>query len=281
MSFNLRISRSFILVSKGYQTKTSNSVWKNFMTSGKTKRIIDRRLFLEFFELNSFDNEELEKSYHKYVVPKNSQTRIINYVPTREDFKRNLAQIIENSHSQSNVNHLDGNSISKDVQLKNNSLTVDEILTFFPPNKVSTSTTSSIKSVSPTTSNNTNNTVDKSLKIDGTQPSHSHSSDLIDFEYYSTTLRSVGNKLDDRIWAVTVSFALTGASIGMIIPCMPFLVKELQLSSSEFGLVITSFAIAKLLTNIPAAHYVDLIGRKNMLVSGLSLCALGIGGIGE
>ena len=71
-----------------------------------------------------------------------------------------------------------------------------------------------------------------------------------------------------------------GTTIGIIVPCMPLLVNELNISSTQFGLIVSSFGIAKLLGNIPSSHYVNIIGRKPMFFSGLGLASVAIGGIG-
>lgn len=73
---------------------------------------------------------------------------------------------------------------------------------------------------------------------------------------------------------------MTGTTIGIIVPCMPLLVNELNITSTQFGLIVSSFGVAKLLGNIPASHYVNIIGRKPMFFSGLGLASVAIGGIG-
>ncbi|CAM9434436.1 unnamed protein product, partial [Ectocarpus fasciculatus] len=97
---------------------------------------------------------------------------------------------------------------------------------------------------------------------------------------YKSRLRSVAERLDPRIWPIAASFFLTGTSLGIVVPCMPLLVSELSITPSQFGFVISSFALAKLISNIPSTHYVDIVGRKPLMVAGLGMCALGLSGIG-
>lgn len=60
---------------------------------------------------------------------------------------------------------------------------------------------------------------------------------------------------------------------------MPLLASQLALSSTDFGLVISSFGLSKLLGNIPSSYYVDKYGRKSTMIGGLLLCSIGLGGI--
>lgn len=54
---------------------------------------------------------------------------------------------------------------------------------------------------------------------------------------------------------------------------------QVGLSPSEYGLVVSSFGLSKLLGNIPAAYYVDIAGRKPAMVTGLAVCAVGLGAL--
>ncbi len=97
---------------------------------------------------------------------------------------------------------------------------------------------------------------------------------------YKSRVMELADRLDPRIWPIAASFFLTGASLGVVVPCMPLLVSELSITPSQFGFVISSFALAKLFSNIPSTHYVDIVGRKPLMVAGLGMCAVGLSGIG-
>lgn len=296
------LMKSFVLSSKKVNTSFKVVCTYVRLASTSNKKVpkpIDRRIFLEFFEIHTFNDDEILNSYRKFVMNNIHQNLSNNehHVPTRYEFTNNLKQILENVHIQKIILHSNENSklhtisessLSKAPKIEYcPKITVDEIMQHFPPNFSPVNSFESLRTTTmpqnkearrqlPNTSMVTavHTTVPLQLKNSRASP------ELIDYNYYRSTFLSIGNKLDDRIYAVTFSFLLTGASIGMIIPCMPFLVKELGLSSSEFGMVITSFGIAKLMANIPAGYYVDVVGRKKMLVYGLGLCAVGIGGIG-
>jgi len=79
---------------------------------------------------------------------------------------------------------------------------------------------------------------------------------------------------------IGASMLLVGSSVGIMSPAMPFIVTELQLSSAQFGTVVSAFALSKMLGNIPSAIAVERHGRKPYLTYSLAVVALGTGGIG-
>mmetsp|Transcript_21878 Transcript_21878/g.43892 ORF Transcript_21878/g.43892 Transcript_21878/m.43892 type:complete len:302 (-) Transcript_21878:66-971(-) len=65
-----------------------------------------------------------------------------------------------------------------------------------------------------------------------------------------------------RVYPVAGSMLLTGASVGVLGPVMPFFVELVGLTPTEFGMVIGAFGAAKLIGNVPAAVLVERHGRK-------------------
>jgi MFS family permease len=61
---------------------------------------------------------------------------------------------------------------------------------------------------------------------------------------------------------------------------MPFVVENLGLTASQYGLTVSAFGLAKMAGNIPAAIAVERHGRKPYLTYSLAVVALGVGGIG-
>jgi MFS family permease len=76
------------------------------------------------------------------------------------------------------------------------------------------------------------------------------------------------------------SMLLVGSSVGVISPIMPFLAAKLDLTSSHYGIVVSSFALSKMLGNVPSAILVERHGRKPYLVHSLWLVGLGVAGLG-
>ena len=292
--FVLRNSNMYLTKLKIKVKTTHNSVRCTSSRSFIKQKPIDRRVFLEFFEIHTFDDDEIFNSYRKFALNnvhlnQNLQNKQLQ-IPTRDEFEKNLRQILENAHTEKLMPHTIPNSNVDSLTVGKMGnipfISVDEIMQHFPPNSDPTNISGDKNTRLPPSSNEERPPLSNTSTVPAinTAPLRRNNvrvpTELIDYDYYRSTLLSIGNKLDDRIYAVTFSFLLTGASIGMIIPCMPFLVKELALSSSDFGMIITSFGAAKLMANIPAGYYVEILGRKKMLVYGLGMCAIGIGGIG-
>lgn len=102
----------------------------------------------------------------------------------------------------------------------------------------------------------------------------SHQNKRITFDQYKQYLTKYSERLDKRVWNIGMSFLLTGVSVGVIIPCMPLLVSQLQISPSSFGFVISAFGLSKLLGNVPSGFLVEKYGRTAVVTSGLVLCGL-------
>src|SRR5690625_4046715 len=59
--------------------------------------------------------------------------------------------------------------------------------------------------------------------------------------------------------------------IGLVIPVLPTIMNELNLSGKMVGYLVSAFAFAQLLLSPSAGRWVDKIGRKPMIVIGLVL----------
>lgn len=65
-----------------------------------------------------------------------------------------------------------------------------------------------------------------------------------------------------RLWPLTLSMVMIGLSVGVTTPAFPFVVQNLGLTTGEYGMVVSAFALTKLLGNIPFAVLVERNGRK-------------------
>lgn len=61
---------------------------------------------------------------------------------------------------------------------------------------------------------------------------------------------------------------------------MPYVVSDLGLTSGQYGLVVSSFAFAKLFAIVPAAFFAEKHGRKPYLDYSLVVISMGVGGVG-
>ena len=83
-----------------------------------------------------------------------------------------------------------------------------------------------------------------------------------------------------RTWPIAMSMLVVGTSVGVITPAMPFVIDNLQLTASQYGHVVSAFALAKMIGNIPTAIAVEQHGRKPYMTQSFYVIALGVGGIG-
>jgi MFS transporter, ACS family, glucarate transporter len=63
----------------------------------------------------------------------------------------------------------------------------------------------------------------------------------------------------------------------LVIPILPFIAKEFNLSATETGLVISAFSITNGLAQLPGGFLSDRIGSRNMVT--ISICGIGLSGI--
>jgi MFS family permease len=77
------------------------------------------------------------------------------------------------------------------------------------------------------------------------------------------------------LWLVALGHTFTHWCPATFYLLLPFLVKEMGLSYSQAGFLVTIRAAANLLVNIPAGMLVDIIGRKGLLMA-LALIATGV-----
>jgi MFS family permease len=80
---------------------------------------------------------------------------------------------------------------------------------------------------------------------------------------------------DSLLWLVALGHTFTHWCPATFYLLLPFLVKEMGLSYSQAGFLVTIRAVANLLVNIPAGMLVDIIGKKGLLMA-LALIATGV-----
>jgi len=82
------------------------------------------------------------------------------------------------------------------------------------------------------------------------------------------------NGLDKTIFLVLVNLFIVFLGMGLVIPVMPTLMREMQLEGSTMGYLVAAFAFAQLLISPVAGKWVDSIGRKKLIVIGMFIFAL-------
>ena len=107
-----------------------------------------------------------------------------------------------------------------------------------------------------------------------------HSTTLTKHQFHQA-IRTLSTQIHyPTILPLAASMLLVGSSVGVISPIMPFLASKLDLSSSQYGIVVSSFALSKMIGNVPSAILVERHGRKPYLVHSLWLVGLGVAGLG-
>ncbi|KAL3780025.1 hypothetical protein HJC23_011821 [Cyclotella cryptica] len=108
----------------------------------------------------------------------------------------------------------------------------------------------------------------------------SHSTTLTKHQFY-TAIHALSSQINyPTILPLAASMLLVGSSVGVISPIMPFLASKLDLTTYQYGIVVSSFALSKMLGNVPSAILVERHGRKPYLVHSLWLVGLGVAGLG-
>ena len=107
------------------------------------------------------------------------------------------------------------------------------------------------------------------------------SSPTLTKDQFQQSVQSLGAKVDySTILPLATSMLLVGSSVGVTSPIMPFLAEKLDLTTTLYGVVVSSLALSKMLGNIPSAILVERHGRKPYLVHSLWAVGLGVAGMG-
>ncbi|MFM1652914.1 MFS transporter [Brevibacillus sp. B_LB10_24] len=81
------------------------------------------------------------------------------------------------------------------------------------------------------------------------------------------------NKEKISLGLVLFNLFIAYVGIGLAVPVMPSIAKEMHLSGEAVGILISAFAFAQLLASPMTGVWVDTVGRKKMIVFGLLLFA--------
>lgn len=79
---------------------------------------------------------------------------------------------------------------------------------------------------------------------------------------------------------ISISTVLVMAGQGVIAPVLPLFAEQLGVSAAVIGLTLSTFALARLILNVPLGILSDRYGRRLLLVSGPLVTAVGMIGSG-
>ncbi|CAD7939200.1 unnamed protein product [Amoebophrya sp. A120] len=98
-------------------------------------------------------------------------------------------------------------------------------------------------------------------------------------DQWTKTILRLAEKVDHRVYPIAFSCFMTGATLGILTPVIPFLAEKLALSKAQFGIYIASFAMTKIVANIPAAFLVERYGRKPFFVVPTGIVGVAFGSL--
>ena len=234
----------------------------------------DRSLLMKWLNLKSFSEHEIKQSFEllrQYDTDASCHTRKDD--DAREDGQRiNISKCI---HGLQRANHhckVTSSADDKRLRILRLLIGKDYIAAASITNQSSMAMTPSASSPPSTNTGIATRELGRDNDNDNIYP--------LTYEQYKEKIVRIGETLDIRIWNIGLSFLFAGASVGIIVPCMPLLVSQLSIPPNEFGYIVSAFGLSKLLGNIPAGYLVDTYGRKPVMVAGLGMCAIGMGSIG-
>lgn len=84
----------------------------------------------------------------------------------------------------------------------------------------------------------------------------------------------------EQLLMISVSTVLVMAGQGVISPILPLFAKEFGVGTAVIGLTLSSFALARLILNVPLGVLSDRYGRRMLLISGPIITGVGMVGSG-
>src|SRR2546430_17303631 len=69
------------------------------------------------------------------------------------------------------------------------------------------------------------------------------------------------------------AFFVINFNVAMMIPLLPFIARDIGLSSSEAGMILGAFPVVALIGNLALGPLIDRYGRKRFIVVGAAACA--------
>jgi MFS family permease len=232
---------------------------------------------MKWLKLKSFSELEIKQSFEllrQYDTDASCHTRKDD---AREDGQR--INIIKCIHGLQRANHHSKvTSSADDKRLRILRLLIGK--DYMTAASITNQSSMAIKPLASSTPSTNTDIATRELGSDDDNDNDDDNIYPLSYEQYKEKIVRIGETLDIRIWNIGLSFLFAGASVGIIVPCMPLLVSQLSIPPNEFGYIVSAFGLSKLLGNIPAGYLVDTYGRKPVMVAGLGMCAIGMGSIG-
>ena len=95
---------------------------------------------------------------------------------------------------------------------------------------------------------------------------HALQDGLVSREEFHSKIVELGSQVDPRVYNIAGCMVMTGTSIGVLTPVLPLLIKQMDISTGQFGLLTSTFCLVKLLGNVPCAWFADRYARSSAAV---------------
>ena len=269
-----KVGQKMTHVQDSYENNATPTVSDNISNNfnPRNKEPIDRRILFKYLKLTQFSDEEME-----HIFDTISSTRSNNDIDEAIINEENLTQYI-----LSRIKEIDYHRM-KQQQLKQHSITTIEKETLMKKyaNKEAKRILDLIHEQSSDDLFSSLSKSSSSLYPISDTPIEQKEQITIQKQVFLEKIRHLATKIDTaRTLPISISMLLVGSSVGIVIPIMPYIVSNLGLSAGQYGIVVSSFACAKLFANVPAAVMVEKHGRKPYLVYSLVIISMGVSGIG-
>ncbi|MBM3139246.1 MAG: MFS transporter, partial [Chloroflexi bacterium] len=94
-------------------------------------------------------------------------------------------------------------------------------------------------------------------------------------------LRALGPLREhEQLLMISISTVLVMAGQGVIAPILPLFARDFGVGTAAIGLTLSTFALARLLLNVPLGVVSDRLGRRPLLIGGPLVTAIGMIGSG-
>jgi predicted MFS family arabinose efflux permease len=98
----------------------------------------------------------------------------------------------------------------------------------------------------------------------------------ISFEELKAAVDVAATPVDGRVRPIYATLTLLFTSQGTQFPVLPQLARSLELSAADVGLLTACTALARLVSNVPAAIFAERVGRRPLLIAGPAVSAVGM-----
>ncbi len=246
---------------------------------GELDQQIDRRTVFQYLKLKTFDNNEMSDVFEA-ICSSTSQSKdhddallVVTEDNLTEYILQRIKEIDSKQQQQQHQQLQHGDKMNSEAAVEEKESKDHQMREY--------ANMEAKRIIALLNENNDNSNAFGSITATTALLPNQQTSLSMDKQTFLNQLRDLASKIDTtHTIPISISMLLVGSSVGIVIPMMPFVVSNLGLSAGQYGTVVSSFALAKLIANVPAAVMVERHGRKPYLVYSLVVISLGVGGIG-